>query len=189
MLGFWARSVLIIWSEVRVGEGALWGCSSVPLWHLVRQTGAFKQLNLSDHSHQLMLVYYLSSSTAIMQSFDIQFYSHLLTLLQDGGGAYMPPCHVFAYICANTRTSVLKKLDFSQLWVWKRAVHFLPSKVISFRWEKKSSSEIPKFHKGGPLRIGSNAFLTNKSFKSLKLFWRVLGIQTSWILLYMVNNS
>ena len=45
------------------------GCSSVPLWHLVRQTGAFKQLNLSDHSHQLMLVYYLSSSTAIIMTF------------------------------------------------------------------------------------------------------------------------
>ena len=80
MLGFWARSVLIIWSEVQGGEGAVRGCSSVPLWHLVRQTGAFKQLNLSDHSHQLMLVYYLSSSTAIMQSFDVHFYSHLLTL-------------------------------------------------------------------------------------------------------------
>ena len=36
-----------------------------------------------------------------------------------------PPCHVFAYNRANTRTSVLKKLDFSQLWVWKRAVRVL----------------------------------------------------------------
>ena len=52
-------------------RSAVRGCSSVPPWHLVRQTGAFKQLNLSDHSHQLMLVYYLSSNTAIMQSFDI----------------------------------------------------------------------------------------------------------------------
>ena len=23
-----------------------------------------------------------------------------------------PPCHVFAYVCANARTRVLKKLDF-----------------------------------------------------------------------------
>ena len=31
-----------------------------------------------------------------------------------GGGAYMlPPCHLFAYISANTRTKyALKKLDF-----------------------------------------------------------------------------
>ena len=27
---------------------------------------------------------------------------------------YAPPCHVFMYISANARTSVLKKLDFSQ---------------------------------------------------------------------------
>ena len=37
-------------------RSAVRGCFSVPPWHLVRQTGAFKQLNLSDHSHQLMLV-------------------------------------------------------------------------------------------------------------------------------------
>ena len=47
-----------------------------------------------------------------------------------------PPCHVFAYIWAITRTSVLKKLDFSQLWVWKRTVHFLPRKFISICWKK-----------------------------------------------------
>ena len=65
---------------------------------------------------------------------------------------------------------------------------FYPIKLSHFA-KKYSSSKIPKFHKGGPLRIGSNATLTNKSFKSQKLFWRVLGIQTSWILLYMVNHS
>ena len=26
-----------------------------------------------------------------------------------GGGTLCPPCYVFAYICANTRTSLLKK--------------------------------------------------------------------------------
>ena len=59
-----------------------------------------------------------------------------LTLLAPGGGALCPPCYVFAYICANTRTSPLKKLDFSQLWVWKRAVPFFPRKFISFPWKK-----------------------------------------------------
>ena len=48
-----------------------------------------------------------------------------------GGGTLCPPCYVFAYNCANTRTSPLKKLDFSQLWVWKRVVL---GKFISFRW-------------------------------------------------------
>ena len=28
-----------------------------------------------------------------------------------GGGHILPPCHVFAYSWANTRTSVLKELD------------------------------------------------------------------------------
>ena len=46
---------------------------------------------LSDHSHRLMLVYYLSSSKTIMQSFDIHFYSHLLILPQEGGGHICPP--------------------------------------------------------------------------------------------------
>ena len=64
----------------------------------------------------------------------LNFYS--IHLFGPGGGTLCPPCHVFAYICANTHTRALKKLDFSQLWVWKRAVHFLPRKVISFRWKK-----------------------------------------------------
>ena len=39
-----------------------------------------------------------------------------LTLFGPGGGDTLcPPCHVFAYICTNTRTTALKKLDFSQL--------------------------------------------------------------------------
>ena len=57
--------------------------------------------------------------------------SSLLTLFTPTGGTLCPPpCHIFAY---NQRISVLKKLDFSQLWVWKRAVRLLPHKVISFR--------------------------------------------------------
>ena len=36
-----------------------------------------------------------------------------LTLFGPGGGTLCPPCHVFAYNCSNTRTSTLKKLDFS----------------------------------------------------------------------------
>ena len=38
-----------------------------------------------------------------------------LQVFGPGGGTLCPPCHVFAYIWANTRTSALKKLDFSQL--------------------------------------------------------------------------
>ena len=46
------------------------------------------------------------------------------------------------------------KFDCSQLWVWKRAVRFLPHEIISFRRKKWSSSEIPKFHKGDSSKLG-----------------------------------
>ena len=69
----------------------------------------------------------------------------ILTPLGPAWGTLYPPCHVFAYNRANTRTSLLKNLDFSQLWVWKRAVRFLPHKVISSCRKKWSSSEIPEF--------------------------------------------
>ena len=72
----------------------------------------------------------------LLQTSSIWIKEVTLTLLAPGGGTLCPPCYVFAYFCANTHTSSLKKLDFSQLWVWKRAVHFLPRKVISFRWKK-----------------------------------------------------
>ena len=79
-----------------------------------------------------------------------------LTLLSPrGGGTMCPPCHVFAYIWANTRSSALEKLDFSQLWVWKRAVHFLPHKVISFRWKKnKVRRKYENFIRGDPYELG-----------------------------------
>ena len=38
-----------------------------------------------------------------------------LTLFGPGAGTLCPLYHVFVYICASTRTSALKKLDFSQL--------------------------------------------------------------------------
>ena len=47
----------------------------------------------------------------------------MLTLSGRGGGSYMPPLpRICVYLC---------KLDFSQLYVWTRAVRFLPHKVIS----------------------------------------------------------
>ena len=53
-----------------------------------------------------------------------------LTLYTPGReGVYL--C-VYLNIYANTHTGALKKLDISQLWVWKRAVCFLPQEMISF---------------------------------------------------------
>ena len=56
-------------------------------------------------------------------------------------------CHLVAYIRANTSMSVLEKLDFFKLLVWKRAYPFYPIELSHFAEEIKSSSEIPKFHK------------------------------------------
>ena len=60
-----------------------------------------------------------------------------------------------------------------------RISEFYPVELSRFLEKKTSLSDLPKFHKGGPLQIGSNASLAKKSFKSQKLLWRVLGIQTS----------
>ena len=74
-------------------------------------------------------------------------------------------------------------LDFSQLWVWKRAVRFLPHEVISFRQKKWSLSEILK------LQTGSKASGSTWKFQIQTFFQKVQGVQTSWILLNMVHYS
>ena len=53
-------------------------------------------------------------------------------------------------------------LDFCQLLVWKRAVCFLPREIVMLCGKKLSSSEIPEFHKGGPLQTGLEASPTNE---------------------------
>ena len=83
---------------------------------------------------------------------------------------------------------MLKKLDFSQLWVWKRAVCFLPHKIISFQQKNIKlvrNTEI----KAGPSQTGSNASFPTNHFNSQTYFLRVLGILTSWILFNMANHN
>ena len=70
---------------------------------------------------------------------------------------YCPTCHVFAYNRANTRMSVLKKLDFSQLCVGKA----VSIKLFCFA-EKTSSSELDS--------VGSTV-----RFKVMKLIIDVTG--------------
>ena len=117
---------------------------------------------------------------------DLFLLSHYLCMLWYGGRRDVEndPCHVFVYI----RT--FKKLDFSQFWVWKKTVHFLPRKVISFCWRKKNSSaQIPKFHKGQRQGQGQTPLQRRKVVSKSKISLRVLGIQISWIPLSMVNQS
>ena len=75
-------------------------------------------------------------------------------------------CHIFAYICANTRTSALKKLDFSQLWVWKRAVHFYPVKLSRFAEKNKVRWKKQNFIRGDPYKSGETPLWRTKKSKS-----------------------
>ena len=53
---------------------------------------------------------------------------------------------------------------------------FYPHETISFQQKKLSLSELPKFHKAGPLQTGSNASRQTNHFKSQTSFLRVLGM-------------
>ena len=75
-----------------------------------------------------------------------------------------PPCHVFVYNWANTRKSVLKKLDFFQLRVWKRAVR-LPHEIISF-CRKKVRQKYQNFIGGTPTNWVKFSFDHQKNQKS-----------------------
>ena len=63
------------------------------------------------------------------------------------------------YISAITRTSTLKKTNYK---FGKGQYVFYPLKLSCF--------EIPEFHKGGPLRNGSEASLTNEKSEKLIIF-------------------
>ena len=81
-----------------------------------------------------------------------------------------------------------KNLTYPNFYFGKWHYAFYPMKLSLFA-EKKSSSQIPKIHKGGLLQTEPHSSQSTKNFKSQTLFWRVLGIQTSLILLNMVNLS
>ena len=55
-----------------------------------------------------------TSPDIVQESSSLKLPAWLLNPIWPRGGAHCaPPCHVFAHICANTRRSALKKLDFS----------------------------------------------------------------------------
>ena len=90
---------------------------------------------------------------------------------------------MFAYNWANTRTSLLKNLDFSQIWVWKRAVRFLPHKVILFcRKNKVNQKYNHEFGKGQyafyPIKL--SCFAGKKNWmKNTKISWG--ETLTNWV--------
>ena len=84
--------------------------------------------------------------------------------------ALFAPWHVFAYNRANTCTSVLKTLDFSQIWVWKRAVSFLLHKVISFCPKNKVNQKYHNFIRGDPYKLSQMPLDQRKISKAKHYF-------------------
>ena len=82
-------------------------------------------------------------------------YLHRYKQIRGRGGIYALSWHVFAYICANTPTSVLKKnLTFPNYKFGKGKYAFHPVKLSRYA-EKMILSEIPKFNEGGdPYELG-----------------------------------
>ena len=118
----------------------------------------------------------------------IECHSELTLLGQGGGGLYAPlrPCFC-TYLCKYSR-SALKKIDFFQLYVWKRAVCFLPRKIISFCRKKNDvRQKHPNFLGGDPYELGRRPLQPMKIYKSQLLSRGVLVIQTSWICLNMAS--
>ena len=112
----------------------------------------------------------------------------LLTLFTPGGGGTLCPPVMYLRITVQIHVWACWKKTFPNYKFGKGQYAFYPMKLSRF-CEKKSSSEIPKYHKAGPLQTGSNASRPTKKIKSRTLFWRVLDIQVSRILLNMVNYS
>ena len=57
---------------------------------------------------------------------DIINLNHIIFVLR---GHIVPPCHVFAYLRANTHTSAFKKTLSFKLWIWKR-LQGVPKNVL-----------------------------------------------------------
>ena len=77
-----------------------------------------------------------------------------LPLFGPGGGTLCPLCHVFAHICPNTRTSALKKLDFSHFEFGKGQYTFYPVKLSRFLKKNKVRQKYQNFIRGDPYKSG-----------------------------------
>ena len=83
------------------------------------------------------------------------------------GGVHMcPPCHVFAYICANTCTSVLKNLTFLNYKFGKRQDAFYPDKLFRLKEKNKVCRKYQTFIKGGPYDLDQRPLQPVKNYKS-----------------------
>ena len=66
------------------------------------------------------------------------------------GGKLCPLSRICEYLCKYTYERA-EKLDFSQIWVWKRKLCFLPHKNISFRRKQnKVHQKYQNFIRGDP---------------------------------------
>ena len=84
------------------------------------------------------------------------------------------------YFCITGQIHVRacrKNLTFPNYEFGKGQYGFNPMKLSRFREKKLSWSEIPKFHKADPYKLGQMPLDQQKNLK-VALFWRVLDIQT-----------
>ena len=68
-----------------------------------------------------------------------------------------------------------EKLDFSQLWVWKRAVRFLPHEIISFQGKKNKLRQKYRFIRRDRYKLGQTPLDQQNISKVWKVFlWKIL---------------
>ena len=83
----------------------------------------------------------------------------------------MPPLpRICVYLCKYTSERIEK--TFPNYKFGKGQYAFYPIKLSRFAEKKKlNSSERPELYKGGPVRTGSEASLTNEKIEESIIFW------------------
>ena len=68
-----------------------------------------------------------------------------------------PPGTYLRYLCKYTYEGI-EKLDFSQLYVWKRTVSFYPVKLFRFAKKNKVCLKYQNFIRGDPYKLGRTIY-------------------------------
>ena len=105
---------------------------------------------------------------------ELYFWLTLLDSGGEGGGQICPHHHVFAYTRVCMRIQVLFFFTFPHFQCGRGCNTFDPNKMHRFPRSYKSWSNLPNFHKGGPLRTSQSPW---KSHFFRPLVGVVLGIQ------------
>ena len=132
MLGFWARSVLIIWSEVQGGEGALW--EGVPRFHcgtsFVKLAPSNNWISRIIHISSCWFTIYqaaLPSCHLLTLIFIVTYFNFTLFTPGVGGGGHIfapPMSHICVYLCKYTYERFEKTCLFPKMSLEKGSMLF-----------------------------------------------------------------